>query len=204
LELSSYIFPEKLAEVLEPAALRKLGPYLPSFATNGDISTNVGGGEFTDSTIRFALPGDYLRKVDVMSSAHGLEVRVPFLGEPVLTCSAQIPQHLKYSRRQNKIILRKLAAKYLPRAIAEKPKWGFGIPLDSWLGVKGREEIRASLNSPNARIAQFVRRDYTTNLLSSFVGQTPDLSTRSRINTYQQVYFLKALEVFLTRWNPTL
>ena len=204
LELSSYIFPEKLGEVLEPTALSTLGPYLPSFATNGDISTNAGGGEFTDSTIRFALPGDYLRKIDVMSSAHGLEVRVPFLGEPVLTCSAQIPQHLKYSRRQNKIILRKLAAKYLPRAIAEKPKWGFGIPLDSWLGVKGREEIRASLDSSNARIAQYVRRDYTANLLSSFVGQTPDLSTRSRINTYQQVYFLKALEVFLTRWNPAL
>jgi asparagine synthase (glutamine-hydrolysing) len=204
LELSSYIFPEKLAEVLEPAALKKLGPYLPSFATNGDISSNAGGGEFTDSTIRFALPGDYLRKIDAMSSAHGLEVRVPFLGEPVLACSAQIPLHLKYSRRRNKIILRKLAAKYLPRAIVEKPKWGFGIPLDSWLGAKGREEIRASLDSPHARIGQFVRRDYTANLLSSFVRQAPDLSKRSRINTYQQVYFLKALEVFLNRWNPAL
>jgi len=204
LELSSYVFTDKLAEVLEPAVLREIGPYSPSFAPNGDMVANAGGGEFTDSTIWFALPGDYLRKIDVMSSAHGLEVRVPFLGEHVLTCSAHIPEYLKYSQRHNKIILRKLAAKYLPKVIVEKPKWGFGVPLDSWLGKKGRDEIRASLDSTKARIAQFVRRDYTANLLSSFGEQKADLSTRSRISTYQQVYFLRALEVWLTRWNPAL
>jgi asparagine synthase (glutamine-hydrolysing) len=203
-ELSSYVFAEKLVDVLEPAALKEIGSYSPSFVPNGHMLTNVGGGEFTDSTIWFALPGDYLRKIDVMSSAHGLEVRVPFLGEHVLTCSSQIPDCLKYSWHQNKIILRKLAAKYLPKEIVTKPKWGFGIPLDSWLGKNGRDEIRASLDSPRARIAQFVRRDYTANLLSSFADQKPDLSTRSRINTYQQVYYLRALEIWLTRWNPAL
>src|SRR5439155_6226814 len=46
LELSSYVFIDKLAEVLEAAALREIGPYSPSFAPNGDMLTNAGGGEF--------------------------------------------------------------------------------------------------------------------------------------------------------------
>jgi len=48
------------------------------------------------------------------------------LGEHVLECAAKIPLHLKYSRKKNKIILRKLAEKYLPKAIVEKLR-RFGI-----------------------------------------------------------------------------
>jgi hypothetical protein len=49
LELSSYVFIDKLAEVLEAAVLREIGPYSPSFAPNRDMLTNAGGEEFTDS-----------------------------------------------------------------------------------------------------------------------------------------------------------
>jgi hypothetical protein len=49
LELSSYVFIDKLTEVLEAPFLREIGPYSPSFAPNGDMLTNAGGGEFTDS-----------------------------------------------------------------------------------------------------------------------------------------------------------
>lgn len=204
MDLSCYVFPDHLAEMLEPAVLNAIGAYTPSFGSNGDRVRDPGGAEFTDATIRFVLPGDYLRKIDVMSSAHGLEVRSPFLGEHVLSCSARIPEHLKYSRRNNKLILRKLAQKYLPEAIVRKPKGGFGIPLDSWLGNKGREEIRSRLDSPKARIAEFIRRDYAANLLFGFANQQPDLPTRSRFITYQQVYSFLALELWLNRWNPTL
>jgi asparagine synthase (glutamine-hydrolysing) len=139
-----------------------------------------------------------------MSSAHGLEVRVPFLGEQVLECAAKIPVHLKYSRTRNKIILRKLAGRYLPKAVVEKPKGGFGIPLDTWLGRNGREEVRSILLSRNAAIRDLIRPEYSESLLSEFVDQNWNASRHSRFNTYQQVYMLWSLERWLARWRPAL
>lgn len=202
--LSCYTFPDQLPELIEPSVMKTIGKYVPCLSLNGNGTTNPGGKEFIDSTVRYALPGDYLRKVDVMSSAHGLEVRVPFLGEPVLQCAAKIPARLKYSRTKNKIILRKLASKYLPKAVVEKPKGGFGIPLDTWLGRNGREEVRSILASRNAGIRALIRPECSELLLSEFVLQNWNSSTRSRFNTYQQVYMLWSLERWLARWSPSL
>lgn len=202
--LSCYTFPDQLSEVIEPTVMKTIGKYVPSLSLNGNRTINPGGKEFVDSTVRYALPGDYLRKVDVMSSAHGLEVRVPFLGEHVLECAAKIPVHLKYSQTRNKIILRKLADKYLPKAVVEKPKGGFGLPLDTWLGRNGREEVRSILTSRNAGIRDLVRPEYSEALLSGFVDQNWNASKQSRFNTYQQVYMLWSLERWLARWSPTL
>lgn len=204
LALSCYTFPDELPEMIKPAVMKTIGNYVPSMSLNGHGTSNPGGKEFVDSTVRYVLPGDYLRKVDVMSAAHGLEVRVPFLGEHVLECAAKIPMHLKYSLKKNKIILRKLAEKYLPKAIVEKPKGGFGIPLDSWLGRNGREEVRSLLNSRNTGIRDVIRQEYSDQLLSEFVDQTLNESRRSRYNTYQQVYMLWSLERWLARWKPSL
>jgi asparagine synthase (glutamine-hydrolysing) len=202
--LSCYTFPDQLPEFIEPPVMKTIGKYVPSLSLNGNGTINPGGREFVDSTVRYALPGDYLRKVDVMSSAHGLEVRVPFLGEHVLECAAKIPVHLKYSRTRNKIILRKLAGRYLPKAVVEKPKGGFAIPLDTWLGRNGREEVRSILLSRNAGIHDLIRQEYSESLLSQFVDQNWNASKQSRFNTYQQVYMLWSLERWLRRWRPTL
>jgi asparagine synthase (glutamine-hydrolysing) len=202
--LSCYTFPDQLPEFIEPPVMKTIGKYVPSLSLNGNGTINPGGREFVDSTVRYALPGDYLRKVDVMSSAHGLEVRVPFLGEQVLECAAKIPVHLKYSRTRNKIILRKLAGRYLPKAVVEKPKGGFGIPLDTWLGRNGREEVRSILLSRNAAIRDLIRPEYSESLLSEFVDQNWNASRHSRFNTYQQVYMLWSLERWLARWRPAL
>lgn len=204
LNLSCYIFPDELRTILEPAALRRLGDYLPRLAVNGHKTSDPGGGEFVDATIKFALPGDYLRKVDTMSGAVGLEVRAPFLGAQVLDCAAQIPEHMNYSAKGSKLVLRKLAAKYLPKAVAEKPKAGFAIPLDSWLGPQGRAEIAALLTSPRARIRQLIRPEYLASLLSGFASQQWNRARQSRFNTYQRVYCLWSLERWLLRWNPAL
>jgi asparagine synthase (glutamine-hydrolysing) len=202
--LSCYVFPDQLPEIIERTVMKTIGKYVPSLSLNGNGTVNPGGKEFVDSTVRYALPGDYLRKVDVMSSAHGLEVRVPFLGEYVLECAAKIPVHLKYSRTRNKIILRKLAEKYLPKTVVEKPKGGFGLPLDTWLGRNGREAVRSILISRNAGIRELIRPEYSGRLLSGFVDQNWNESRQSRFNICQQVYMLWSLERWLVRWNPTL
>jgi len=198
LALSCFTFPENLDDILLPDVLTRIADYCPSL---GD-SQNPGGAEFVDATVNFALPGDYLRKVDCMSSAHGLEVRVPFLGSQVLNCAEQIPHRLKYDGKDNKLLLRRLAKRYLPETVVNKPKAGFGIPLDSWLGLNGRQEVRSVLSSTSARLRDFIRPDYLNGMLDSFVSAQWDKAKISRFNLYQQVYFLLGFERWLQRWRP--
>lgn len=198
------IFPtEELLNAFQPEFVKTLGSYQPHFPTlNGNRCP--GGDELTDATVATALPGDYLRKIDVMSSAHGLEVRVPMLANRILELSAKLPRREKYSWRMNKILLRRLADKYLPAAIASKPKQGFGIPLDSWLGEEGRKAVSCTLLAKTSLVRQIIQPQYLDALVGCFVNQRWDRAKLGRYSLYQRIYALWSLERWLQRWNPTL
>ena len=88
----------------------------------------------------FHLPNDILTKVDRMSMAHGLEVRVPYLDPEVVQFAAQVPPRLKLRRFQTKKYLLKAAMKnYLPKEVLARPKAGFNVPVGSWLRHDLRE-----------------------------------------------------------------
>jgi asparagine synthase (glutamine-hydrolysing) len=79
------------------------------------------------------LPDDCLVKTDRASMAHSLEVRVPLLDENILRSSFNIPLKYKVKNGKKKYILKKILKKYLPESLFERPKMGFGLPLDKWL-----------------------------------------------------------------------
>ncbi len=79
------------------------------------------------------LPEDILTKVDRMSMAHGLEARSPFLDHRVVACACRLPLAMKLGWRSGKQVLRRAARGRLPRAILQRPKHGFMLPLDAWL-----------------------------------------------------------------------
>jgi asparagine synthase (glutamine-hydrolysing) len=203
LDLCSILRSEELLQAIQPEFAEALGPYRPGFPAVPNSSSS-GGGELIDLTIRTALPGDYLRKVDVMSSAHGLEVRVPMLANRILEFAAKLPQHQKYSCRKNKVLLRQLAKKFLPAKVVSKRKQGFGIPLDSWLGVAGRSAVSAALSSKCARLRDLIRPTYIDELMTTFAGQSWERTKLSRYSLYQRFYALWSLERWLSRWRPTL
>jgi len=201
-DLCSIYSAEDLGNVLHPDFAKCLAGYELIFVQENNGSP--GGSELMDLTIESVLPGDYLRKVDVASSAHGLEVRVPMLSNRILSFAARLSLKHKYSWRANKILLRRLARKYLPAEVASKRKQGFGIPLDNWLGKSGRKAVSAVLLDPAARIQQLIRRDYTEELMGYFVTQRWDRSRLSRYSVYQRAYALWSLERWLLRWNPAM
>ncbi len=82
--------------------------------------------------LEFYLPNDMLTKVDKMSMASSLEVRVPFLDELVMEIAARIPSSLKLKGYTTKYLLRKLASEVLPAEIFKRKKQGFGIPIQRW------------------------------------------------------------------------
>ena len=81
----------------------------------------------------FTLPDDYLQKVDVGSMAFSIEARDPLLDHSIFEWAARLPLKWKLRGGVNKYLLRKLAYRYVPREILDRPKMGFGVPMARWL-----------------------------------------------------------------------
>lgn len=81
----------------------------------------------------YTLPDDYLQKVDLSSMAFSLESREPLLDQDVVEWAMRLPLKWKLRRGTRKYLLRKLAYRYVPRRILDRPKKGFEVPIADWL-----------------------------------------------------------------------
>lgn len=79
------------------------------------------------------LPGDILCKVDRASMKYSLETRCPILAKNVMEYSFRIPHEFKFCKGDKKHILKDIAYDYIPKELLDRPKVGFGVPLDKWL-----------------------------------------------------------------------
>ena len=81
----------------------------------------------------FTLIDDYLQKTDLASMSYSLECRAPMLSKEIAEWSMSLPEKWKVRGNVNKYLLRQVAYRYIPANIIDRPKQGFGVPINEWL-----------------------------------------------------------------------
>ena len=97
------------------------------------------------------LPGDILTKVDIATMANSLEGRSPLLDHELVEWALRLPDAIGTNRSEGKLVLKALARKYLPASVIDRPKMGFGIPIDDWFAGELQPMARDALLSQRAR-----------------------------------------------------
>lgn len=116
------------------------------------------------------LPDDIMVKVDRASMASSLETRAPLLDHRVVEFASSIPTSFKMNSSNQKIILKDLLYKYVPREIIDRPKMGFGVPLDSWLRGELKEWADDLLSDTSLNKHSLFNNDVIRNIYSEHIS----------------------------------
>ena len=129
------------------------------------VKTNEPLDRFLYIDCKTYLPGDILTKVDRMSMATSLEVRVPLLDHKLIDFVTKVPASLKLAGRETKHLLKRVAKDLIPAEILNRPKMGFGLPLEQWINRQLRDQIRDILSEPRTRQRGYLNYDYVDLIL---------------------------------------
>ena len=161
-----------------------------------DIFKETGDGSVLPRLLRVDqatyLPDALLTKIDRVSMANGLEIRVPLLDHRILEYTAGLPIDLKYKNGVAKYLLKKLLQKYLPNDLFERPKMGFGAPIDLWLRHGLKELLLDYLSSDR------LRKEGLFNL--SFVEKRIKEHLSGKVNHQYRLWSLLMWEMWRERW----
>jgi asparagine synthase (glutamine-hydrolysing) len=135
------------------------------------------------------LPSDILCKVDRAAMGVSLETRAPFLDRRVAQFGWTLMPQLTASGPSSKYILRELLARYLPKDITDRPKQGFGIPLDGWFREELKSFVEKNLNILKSKYGHLV--------LPAFVDKYWSEHLSGKINWQREIWTLVVLVMFL-------
>lgn len=158
--------------ILAPA-FDYLQPLRTDFNTiaNNDIS---GLKKLMNMDFNTTLFSQLLVKMDIAGMANSIEGRSPFLSKELLEYAPQMNDSYKISGSTTKVLLRKLAKKYLPDELIHQPKRGFEIPLKEWVNGELKELVYNYVGSENALSNQFIEKKFVRSLLDNKVKTSPE------------------------------
>jgi asparagine synthase (glutamine-hydrolysing) len=138
------------------------------------------------------LPDAMLTKVDRASMANSLEIRVPLLDHRVVEFTVGLAEHFKYRNGTGKYILKKLLARYLPVSLFERPKMGFGVPIDHWLRFELKDLLLDYLS------AERLKKEGLFN--TNFVDKKIKEHLSGQVNHQYRLWSLLMWQMWRERW----
>ena len=131
--------------ITQDSAQDKISKLLPNFIERMSYKDTMG-----------YLPDDILTKVDRASMSIGLENRVPLLDHRIVEFTWKLPLSIRMEHGKRKILLKKILSKSIPKKLINRPKSGFGIPLDAWLRGYLKEWAEDMLNKDSLKNDEFL------------------------------------------------
>ncbi|SDH19346.1 asparagine synthase (glutamine-hydrolyzing) [Marvinbryantia formatexigens] len=129
--------------------------------------------KMSDVDIQIWLEGDIYLNVDKMSTAAGLEIRMPLTDRRIFDIASRMPSRFKVNDEQNKVAFRTAAAKVLPEEIAFRKKLGFIVPIRIWMAdERYNQDVHAKFNSDAA--AEFFNVEEINEILADYIGGNSD------------------------------
>ena len=129
--------------------------------------------KMSDIDIQIWLEGDIYLNVDKMSTAAGLEIRMPLTDRRVFDIASRMPSCYKVNAEQNKVAFRTAAAKVLPEEIAFRKKLGFIVPIRIWMAdERYNQDVQAKFHSEMA--AKFFNIEEIQKIFDEYVGGNSD------------------------------
>ena len=138
------------------------------------------------------LPDAMLTKVDRASMAASLEVRVPLLDHRVVEYTSRLPFNLKYRNGTGKYLLKRLLEKYVPPELFERPKMGFGVPIDQWLRTELKELLLDYLSPERLKKEGLFNHILVENRVKEHLS--------GRIDHHYRLWSLLMWEMWRERW----
>lgn len=127
-----------------------------------------------DVDIQVWLEGDIYLNIDKMSTAAGLEVRMPLTDVRIFDIASRIPPRFKVDPEQNKVALRTAAAKVLPEEVAFRKKLGFVVPIRKWMADPAyNADVREKFHSASAE--KFFHVDRINEIFDAYIAGDSDL-----------------------------
>ena len=117
------------------------------------------------------LPGDILCKVDRATMKYSLEARCPIMDKDVMEYAYRLPHSFKYGQHIKKRILKDIAYDYVPKELLDRPKVGFGVPLDKWMRGPLREQLLTVADRDFLIKQDIFDADYVINTINMYIKQ---------------------------------
>ena len=146
------------------------------------------------------LPGDILCKMDRASMKYSLEARCPILDPDVMDFSYRIPHAFKYAAGDKKHILKEIAYDYIPRELLERPKKGFGVPLDKWLRGPLKEQLLCYIGHDFLKRQNLFDESYVQKMVGSYL-ETGDRGRGTGENYSGLVWAFFVFQQWYTRFH---
>ncbi len=129
--------------------------------------------KMSDVDIQLWLEGDIYLNVDKMSTACGLEIRMPLTDLRIFDIASRMPSKYKVNETQNKVAFRTAAAKVLPEEVAFRKKLGFIVPIRIWMADdRYNQDVRARFRSASAD--KFFNIDEINKIFDEYIGGNSD------------------------------